>query len=671
MKSSIIIIITLLSLSLFGGEWWIFFADKGELPAQSIEAYAEQFVSERGLARRAKHGIESGIRDIPVNNDYIMQIEDIGGRHISSSKWLNASVFEIENIDAVSNLPFVVKIQPVGRIVKSPQPIGIEKLYRPSDDPDSIYGVALNQLSQLGVPHMHEAGYTGQGITIGVFDTGARLTHPAFRAMNVIATYDFINDTTYVDNLPGERVNQFEHGTNTLNCVGGYLPGVYVGPAYDASFIIAKTESRSFELITEEYNWVEAMEWAEGLGVDVISTSLGYIEYDDGEGYTFDDMDGNTAVITQAADLAVNEYGILVSVSAGNERETDFPHIDAPADGDSVLTVGAQRSDGLYATFSSPGPTADGRIKPDVTALGDGVSIPSPADETGLATTSVSGTSYSCPLTAGTVALVWQKLGNEYNGYDIIEILRASADQYTFPDNDYGWGRPYAPIAAGLSDGIHISLVDSQWVSDDSVSVVPIVSDRVYIGHIDNSWEFEHQTDNRGILTVYPYERGVVRIEAVSTDGHYARTVQIDTDTLTTNIIRIDMTPDIDIPTISDSKFNVYPNPADAYFYITIANTAKTATASSITVLMFDASGSPVYEENLPMQKFDSGLRTRINTKELDLNLLPIRDGDDHFAPGIYILQLYLEDESGDVIVEETKKIILRMKTVAPTGIGQ
>jgi subtilisin family serine protease len=254
--------------------------------------------------------------------------------------------------------------------------------------------------------------------------------------MSIVDRHDFVNGDDDVAN--GRDRGEGSHGTETLSVLGGWAPGHLIGPAFNATFILAKTEDTSSETPVEEDNWAAAAEWAEARGADVISSSLGYLTFDPGfPSYTAADMNGQTAISTRAADLA-GERGVVVVNSAGNAGPSTVGNtLGAPADGRLVLTAGAVTSSGMRAPFSSVGPTVDGRIKPDVAAQGVAVTAAAPGTASGY--TSVSGTSFSCPLTAGVVALVLQARPSA-RVTEVEDVLRATASQSGQPDNLLGWG---------------------------------------------------------------------------------------------------------------------------------------------------------------------------------------------------------------------------------------
>lgn len=428
---------------------WVYFTDKGLAPAAEAAALAavERQAPARTLQRRAKvrpAGREVvDTRDLPVAPAYLQAIRGQGAGLRRQSRWLNAASCDADarQIAAVSALPFVAKVELLAKFRRvEPAPTPAERtrtdaarreaLSQAAGRADLDYGGSLLELAQINVPPVHDLGINGQGVVLGMLDTGWKLTHEAFAQLEVLAAYDFVNDDPIVADEPGDYPGQHYHGTITLSTIAGYRPGALIGPAFGASVILAKTEDISQEVPIEEDWWVAGLEWVEWLGADVVSSSLGYYDW-----YTFADLDGNTAVTTIAADLAVDR-GVVVVNSAGNAR-WGFGHIIAPADGHGVIAVGAVASDGAIASFSSPGPTYDGRIKPDVVALGVSNHVVSITDDQGYGT--ASGTSLSCPLAAGVAALVLARAPG-LTPLQVREAMRQTADRALAPDNDYGWG---------------------------------------------------------------------------------------------------------------------------------------------------------------------------------------------------------------------------------------
>jgi subtilisin family serine protease len=321
---------------------------------------------------------------------------------------------------------------------------GLKGIRKPIESKSSLlkksasdYGASENQNQMIGVPALHKLGYSGQNVRIALFDTGFLTTHEVFDQIRIVDQYDFIQNDRWVANDDEEIITQHNHGTMVLAVIGGYQPGKLIGPAYSSEYILAKTEDISSETHVEEDNWVAAAEWVDSVGVDIISSSLGYSVFDEGEGdYTYQDMDGNTTIITRAADKAVDR-GIAVFTSAGNEGTQKWYYITAPADGKNVITMGGARPDGSHWPTSSRGPTADGRIKPDLIAQGQSVMsiVPGSIDLYG----SGSGTSFSSPLGAGAGALLLS-VDPTLSPMKLRDIMRTTASQADNPDNNMGYG---------------------------------------------------------------------------------------------------------------------------------------------------------------------------------------------------------------------------------------
>jgi serine protease AprX len=426
---------------------WVYFADKAGTAASPVTARARSRRGRRGATTPA-----TAFEDRALSPAYVEGVSGLVERVRQQSRWLNAVSVEATpaQIARLSTLDFVARLDPVRRYRRLREE-PIEPLATKADarlrgldveDEPLDYGTGLDQVRQLRVPALHERGLHGEGVVIAVFDSGfPNLGHEAFASMAIVAERDFVAGRESV------RDSTDAHGTNTLSTLGGYAPGQLIGPAYRASFLLAVTEDVRSETPIEEDNWAAAAEWAEALGADVISSSLGYLDFDSPyTSYTARDMNGETAVTTRAAALAA-ERGVVVVNSAGNQGLDDSQNtLGAPADGVRVVSVGAVTRTGVRAPFSSVGPTADGRIKPDVAAMGVGVKVARHFENAyGLA----SGTSFSCPLTAGVVALVLQARP-ELTVDDLLTVLRGSASQAGAPDTLLGWGIVDAVAAVEL-----------------------------------------------------------------------------------------------------------------------------------------------------------------------------------------------------------------------------
>lgn len=427
---------------------WIYFTDKGDF-LNKYFTNPELVVSKKSLQRRAKLNLESLIdfTDLPVNQTYIESLIENGFQLKQKSRWLNAvsGYANKISIQKIIKSNFVKFVDEVKRIKKSDDNLEFTETFENTDSftpqPEGVYslnyGASFTQLNQIQVPAVHNLGYNGSGVTICVMDAGFNnLGHRVFDSMQIIARWDFVNGDANVGDH-GDMGNG-THGTQTLSVIGGFAPGNLIGPAYRSKFILAKTENTDSETPVEEDNWVAAVEWADSIGVDITSTSLGYLEYDfPFPSYTWQNMDGNTAIITIAGDLAVKK-GIVVVNSAGNEGLRTTPNsLMAPADGDSILAIGAVNSSGNRVSFSSFGPTVDGRIKPDFMAMGSSVYAARASSPTQYSY--VSGTSFSCPLAAGAIALLLQANPN-LTPIQIRNILRETSTRSNNPNNLNGWG---------------------------------------------------------------------------------------------------------------------------------------------------------------------------------------------------------------------------------------
>lgn len=428
---------------------WVYFSDKGaDLDGQLQEAEAN--LTGRAYQRRLRNrGADNLVdhRDVPVYAPYYHAVREKVNRIRHKSRWLNALSVELAKADlpAVAQLPFVSKIDLVVQTYSSlPDEALLDnhaganpaKSNGPQQGHSLNYGSSFAQNAQIGANLMHDLGFNGSGVLVAMLDAGFNnLQHEAMDHLNILATWDFVNGDSIVSDEVGQMGNG-NHGTLTLSTLAGFHEGQLIGPGYGADFVLAKTENTDWEHNVEEDAWVAGAEWADSLGADIISSSLAYRDFDPGQiSYTWQDMDGNTAVSTIGADIAASR-GILVVNSAANEGP-GATSIWAPADGDSVLAIGAVNESGGIASFSSRGPSADGRIKPDVCARGVGTVCSSPYDPGGY--TSASGTSLSCPLVAGAAAQLLQANPNLTN-MEIAELLRNTADRAANPDNDYGWG---------------------------------------------------------------------------------------------------------------------------------------------------------------------------------------------------------------------------------------
>ena len=432
---------------------WVEFADKGE-DTESLMLSPDRLLTKESLQRRLKVKPVNQLTDftdLPLKESYVSDVLGAGVKVKQRSKWFNriSCYATAEQVNAIADLGHVRKIDIVKKFTRNydyPEtPEGGTFPEINSIDSDNIsslnYGSSLAQMQIINAVTTHDSGYFGQGIIVASFDAGVdNIEHPCFDSLRArgYRSYDFVNHDTIVDDQSGQQ-GQGYHGTNTLSLVGGYRPGNLISPAFRSKYFIAKTENTDSETPVEEDNWIAAAEWADSLGADIITSSLGYIGMDGGSirSYDWTWMNGDSCVITIGADLAVNK-GIVVCNSAGNEgTHTTHNTLGAPSDGDSVIAVGSVTSSGTRSSFSSVGLTTDGRIKPDVMARGSGNYMAQSGSGTGYSTGS--GTSFSCPMTAGVVAQMLSA-NNSLTPIQVREILKQTASRSTTPDRFMGWG---------------------------------------------------------------------------------------------------------------------------------------------------------------------------------------------------------------------------------------
>lgn len=377
---------------------------------------------------------------------------------IGYSNWFNAafvSVNDPKKLNAIKNLTFIERIEASGAYKTQLKSIHADTLN---------YGQADVQIKMLGLDSFHTLGYTGKGITLALFDAGfykvdsINVFDSLRKRKGILATRDFSSNNKFV-------YDDNEHGMYVLSLIAGYLKDSLNGAAPDVNVLLARTEVAESEKHMEEFNWIKALEWADSIGVDIIHSSLGYSRFDSLEGnYTYNDMDGKSTIITRAAQEAFKR-GIFITNSAGNEGKKDWKFITAPCDGKDVLCVGSVDSFQRKSNFSSFGPSADGRIKPDVMAMGENVSI--------ISTKGImrkgSGTSFSGPLIAGFVACLKQKYPSVSNTV-ILDAIRKSAHLYTMPSDSMGYGIPNIHKADSI---INKKLHVHHLIKNKAVSVYP------------------------------------------------------------------------------------------------------------------------------------------------------------------------------------------------------
>lgn len=472
-------------------KYWVQFTDKDNSP-YSLDN-PEEFLSERSLERRQMYGIALDEFDIPVNPSYLQAVAETGAEILNPSKWLNGVTVRTTDasvLEAIAELPFVENTRelvnnPVKQMIKEKEYFSNESL-KPivsKEITNGFYGYAQVQIEQLNGIDLHDMGYQGQGMWIGVCDGGYQDAdfHQTFDSVResgrLLGTKDFVHKN-------GNVYTESTHGTSCWSLMAGYEPNVYVGTAPLASYYLCRTEDVNSENLIEEYNWVSAAEHLDSLGIDLITTSLGYVDFDDYQwNHAYSDLDGETAVMTIGSEIA-SSRGIMCVNSAGNSGGTANPYISVPADGENVVTVGAVGSYNERAYFSSVGPTADGRIKPDVMAHGYGTSVAS----YGGSYYEGSGTSFSAPVLAGMLTCLWQ--AHRDKPADVVrDILRQSSDRADNPDNEYGYGIP------------------------DFVEALNLLGEEELVANSENSFISVYPNPSNGIVNVDLKIDGVVSVQ--------------------------------------------------------------------------------------------------------------------------------------------------------------
>ncbi|MFZ3273169.1 MAG: S8 family serine peptidase [Lutibacter sp.] len=420
---------------------WVFIKDK---PSQtSFMASPLTMLSQRALERRTRYKIAIDFKDIPVEASYITQIKNASGITVKAkSKWLNSLHIQGTQVDIskLVNLNFVSKVEyankslnPSGKNRKQEKVVNNSKKL---DFANFNYGNSTNQIQMLKGNVLHQNNFTGEGLQIAIIDAGFPNVDnfAGFKRIRdnnqILGGYDFVNrsENFYMGSY---------HGMSVLSTIAGYVDNQFIGTAPDAKFYLFISEDAVNETPLEESLWVEAAEKADSLGVDVINTSLGYTTFDNPNyNYVYADMDGKTTFISRGAEIAFSR-GMIVVNSAGNEGNASWHYISAPADAASVLSIGAVNATGVIASFSSYGPTADNRVKPDVCAQGSGVYIINASGEIAIS----NGTSFSSPVLTGVVTCLWQAFPHKTNA-EIIKMVKESAHLYANPTAQEGYGIP-------------------------------------------------------------------------------------------------------------------------------------------------------------------------------------------------------------------------------------
>ena len=414
----------------------------------------QSFLSTESIDRKKRFNIAIDSADMPVSAIYVDSISKMGNLQIiGSSKWMNILLIQTTDaaaIQKINRLGFIKKQSPIANSIPKPKQIEKDQILtlpnpfyatEKTNENSINYGKSQSQIAIHNGAYLHDKGLKGSGIKIAVFDAGffKYLSYDAFdslrRREKIKYTWDFVSNHRFVD-------EDDAHGMSCLSIMAANLPGRFVGSSPDAEYYLFRTENARSEYPIEEVNWLMAAERADSIGVDIISSSLGYTTFDDKIfDHSYSDLNGTGTIVSKAASMAVSK-GMIVCSSAGNEGDDPWKYISAPADGKNVLAVGAINTSNQIAPFSGFGPSADGRTKPDVVSVGFNTQLIASDGNIGLG----NGTSFSNPNIAGLIACLWQGFP-EFNHLEIIQAIKQSSDQYLNPDNRRGYGIPNMQLA--------------------------------------------------------------------------------------------------------------------------------------------------------------------------------------------------------------------------------
>ena len=415
----------------------------------------EDFLSQRAIERRVKQNIPVTEEDLPVTSYYVDSVGKMGVNALWSSKWLNGVIVESENQELMDTITRVSFVSDVKLIYKESATASMVQKSAPEPELNQLklkssteYGLSWVQTQTVNGHYLHSNGYLGENMEIAVLDGGFKNANTLKSFVHLWDNGQILSQRDIVD--PTDNFYETDsHGSNVLSVMGGFVEGELKGSAPEAKYHLIRTEDGASEFPIEEYNWVIGAEYADSIGADIINSSLGYYVYDgDFEDYTTDDMDGVTTIVVKGAETAFSK-GMIVVNSAGNEGASTWGKIISPADGEHVLSVAAMQSDSVRASFSSYGYSADGRVKPDVTAIGENTYLQYTNGEIG----SGNGTSFSAPVITGFVACLWQAFPNSTN-QEIIQMVKTSSHQYDVPDNSFGYGIPDFNKALNIDDAV-------------------------------------------------------------------------------------------------------------------------------------------------------------------------------------------------------------------------
>jgi len=398
----------------------------------------QAFLSERAIERRNRQQLPIEETDLPVSQQYLKELLGTGAKLVTTSKWNNTVVLEVSDttlMDKVKEMSFVTGVK---KVWTQPDSIPPRNKSRKKEVTNEVkeaghhYGKAFRQINIHGGDSLHAAGFTGKGMHVAVIDAGFYNADRIkfFKNMDLLGTRDFVNPNSDI-------YEENSHGMKVLSCMAANIKDVFVGTAPDASYWLLRSEDQDTEQPIEEDYWAAAIEFADSVGIDVVNTSLGYHAFDEGyPAYRYRDLDGHYSLMSHSASLAADK-GIVVVCSAGNSGRGAWKKVTPPGDSENVLTIGALTKDLVNAEFSSIGDTSDGRIKPDVMAIG----VNSVVSGNDGRVSKANGTSFASPTMCGIVACFWQACP-WLTAKEVIKAVQQAGDRVDFPDNIYGYGVP-------------------------------------------------------------------------------------------------------------------------------------------------------------------------------------------------------------------------------------
>ena len=648
-------------------KYLIYFKDKGIAPGNTLQKTsalfksAEKELSQRAIERRKQvMGEDNYItyEDIPLNENYIHQIENLGIKIENKLKWFNAvsAYLTNEQVISINNLPSIQKIEKV-RVFKSKNDEiklngssnnnSNNLLNKTTSTTGLNYGPSITQNALSDIPIVHDLGITGAGVYIGILDNGfSPSTYNSLKTRVVVRDSDYVHHLSHVSNQSG-------HGSSVFCLMAGYDPGSAIGPAFDAKFFLAETENDASETKTEEDNYAAALQDMEGAGVEITSSSLGYTEFDNPTtSYTYADMNGNTAICTKALNIAFDR-GVTTFTAAGNDGDKAWHYIGAPADAFNVIAVGAVNSQNQLAGFSSRGPTYDGRIKPEIVAMGSGNYVAYGGASYG----SGSGTSYATPIAAGIGALLksaWPHLTN----VQIRKIFLECGDNVANPNNNIGYGLISAKRVVSYpnlsavdnvyrvlnkifinSNGIKSSTVSLNYkVGSGSYQVVPMDS-VVFNNTLKYNYILPTTTPNGATVEFY---------FTYQTNSHTSVTEPVVPNTykFSYGSMNISNITSVKVGTEIPTQFYLsqnYPNPFNPSTVISYKLTVR----SKVSLRVYDLLGREI--ETLVNQEQQPG----VYNSQFSISNLPAGRQGSQLPSGVYFYRLQAGDFS------ETKKMIL------------